>query len=68
MSDDYDPRDDMNKSVDACYEAIRKRVAAGGPAWTSPPIPLRCEKALATCVRCRNDGVCLFNRMLDEKR
>jgi site-specific DNA-methyltransferase (adenine-specific)/modification methylase len=31
--DDYQPRDDLAKSIDACYEAVRERQAAGGPGW-----------------------------------
>jgi len=29
----YSPRDDFNKGVNACYEAIRERVANGGEPW-----------------------------------
>lgn len=25
--------DDFSKSIEVCYEAIRKRKAAGGPGW-----------------------------------
>lgn len=32
-SDGYDPHDDFDRSINACYQAIRERVAAGGPAW-----------------------------------
>ena len=34
-SDDesYDAADDFSRSLDACYAAIRVRVAAGGKAW-----------------------------------
>lgn len=31
--DDYNPRDDLNKSVNECYRAIKERVANGGPGW-----------------------------------
>lgn len=31
--DDYKPRDDLAKSVDASYQAIKERVAAGGGSW-----------------------------------
>jgi DNA modification methylase len=31
--DDYQPRDDFAKSIDACYEAVRDRQAAGGKGW-----------------------------------
>lgn len=31
--DTYNPRDDFSKSTEACYEAIRERVASGGPGW-----------------------------------
>jgi len=30
---DYQPRDDFAKSIDACYGAIKDRVAAGGDGW-----------------------------------
>jgi site-specific DNA-methyltransferase (adenine-specific) len=30
---DYNPRDDLNKSVNAAYDAIKERVANGGPDW-----------------------------------
>jgi DNA modification methylase len=33
---DYNPRDDFNKSVTACYDAIKERVANGGPGWEPP--------------------------------
>jgi len=29
----YDAADDFNRSIDACYAAIRDRVAAGGEGW-----------------------------------
>ena len=32
--DDYDATDDFAKSLDVGYQAIRARVAAGGPGWT----------------------------------
>lgn len=31
--DDYKPRNDFAKSIDACYEAVRERVKEGGPSW-----------------------------------
>jgi N6-adenosine-specific RNA methylase IME4 len=39
---EYDAKDDMMKSIEACYEAVRERVAAGGPEWDpdKPPAPL----------------------------
>jgi N6-adenosine-specific RNA methylase IME4 len=37
VDDDYDAADDFSKSIDACYEAIRARRAAGGPGWEPPP-------------------------------
>lgn len=33
---DYDAADDFGKSIDACYEAVRDRVKAGGPSWRDP--------------------------------
>jgi N6-adenosine-specific RNA methylase IME4 len=33
-SDDYDAADDFAKSIDVAYEAVRERVAGGGPTWT----------------------------------
>jgi DNA modification methylase len=30
---DYQPRDDFAKGIDAAYEAIKDRVAAGGKGW-----------------------------------
>jgi len=36
---DYDGAADMARSLDACYGAIRDRVAAGGPAWAFPGLP-----------------------------
>lgn len=32
-ANDYSPRDDFNKSVQASYEAIKQRQAQGGPGW-----------------------------------
>lgn len=38
MTDDgYDPQEDMRRSLRACYEAIRARVAAGGQGWAGMP-------------------------------
>jgi hypothetical protein len=34
----YDFWDDFRKSILVAYEAIRARVAAGGPGYTPPPI------------------------------
>lgn len=31
---EYKPHDDFSKSIDVCYDAVRERVAAGGPNWT----------------------------------
>jgi hypothetical protein len=31
--DDYDAADDLNRSLNDCYAAIRARVAAGGEPW-----------------------------------
>jgi hypothetical protein len=42
----YQPRDDFNKSILACYEAIRNRVAAGGPGWKPKEVQL--QRPLAT--------------------
>ena len=36
---DYDPADDLRKSVEVAYAAIRARMASGGPGYT-PPEPL----------------------------
>lgn len=33
QTDKFNPRDDFNKSVQASYEAIKERVAKGGPGW-----------------------------------
>lgn len=30
---DYDAQDDMTRSLDACYAAVRQRVADGGEGW-----------------------------------
>jgi hypothetical protein len=30
---EYDANHDMNASLDACYQAVRERVAAGGEGW-----------------------------------
>jgi hypothetical protein len=32
-NDDYDSNDDISKSFEACYAAIRERVKNGGPTW-----------------------------------
>lgn len=32
----YDADDDINKSLKACYDAIRARKAGGGPGWGEP--------------------------------
>jgi hypothetical protein len=31
--DDYDPQDDLARSLEEAYRAIRERMANGGPAW-----------------------------------
>lgn len=33
---DYDAAKDFGGSIDACYEAVRERVAEGGPSWKPP--------------------------------
>jgi N6-adenosine-specific RNA methylase IME4 len=33
----YDATDDFAKSINVAYEAVRERVAQGGPTWTPPP-------------------------------
>jgi hypothetical protein len=33
----YDPNDDFAKSIDVAYEAVRERVANGGPPWIPKP-------------------------------
>jgi hypothetical protein len=37
-ADGYDADDDMTKSIEASYEAIRARVAKGGSGWTPPEV------------------------------
>lgn len=32
----YNARDDFERSINTCYEAVRERVKAGGPPWTPP--------------------------------
>jgi hypothetical protein len=32
----YDAAADFSRSIDACYAAIRERVAAGGKGWEPP--------------------------------
>jgi hypothetical protein len=41
----YDAQDDFSQSIDACYGAIRERVAAGGPSWHGPGQNLRRQAA-----------------------
>jgi hypothetical protein len=36
-SGDYDPSDDMRRSIEFAYEAIRERVAHGGRGWREWP-------------------------------
>lgn len=33
---DYDAAKDFDGSINACYAAVRERVAAGGPMWEPP--------------------------------
>jgi N6-adenosine-specific RNA methylase IME4 len=33
----YDATDDLTGSINVAYEAVRERVADGGPTWTPPP-------------------------------
>jgi N6-adenosine-specific RNA methylase IME4 len=35
----YDARDDFAKSIDGAYEAVRERVANGGPTWMPKTLP-----------------------------
>jgi hypothetical protein len=37
--DGYDPTDDLRKSIEFAYTAIRERVAAGGKGWSGWPAP-----------------------------
>jgi hypothetical protein len=37
--DGYDATDDLRKSIEFAYVAIRERVAAGGPGWRGWPAP-----------------------------
>jgi len=37
--DDYDAADDLSRSIEECYRAIRERIARGGPPWVPPEIP-----------------------------
>jgi hypothetical protein len=34
--DDYDAADDLSRSIEECYRAIRERMARGGPPWVPP--------------------------------
>lgn len=36
---DYDANKDFGASIDACYQAVRERVAAGGPSWPATDEP-----------------------------
>ena len=36
QANDYSPRLDLSRGIDACYEAIRERVAKGGEPWVPP--------------------------------
>jgi len=38
--DDYDADDDLRKSVEYAYRAIRQRVAHGGRGWRGWPEPM----------------------------
>jgi len=38
-SAEYDGRDDLARSLEVGYQAIRERVAAGGPGWQFPGFP-----------------------------
>ena len=35
--DEYDSADDLRKSIKACFEAVKQRVAQGGPGWNEYP-------------------------------
>ena len=35
-TNDYDSHEDLSRGIDACYEAIRERVAKGGEPWVPP--------------------------------
>lgn len=37
-TDDYDAADDLSRSIEFCYRAIRERMARGGPPWVPPEI------------------------------
>jgi hypothetical protein len=39
-SGDYDAADDLSRSVEYAYEAIRERVAHGGRGWRGWPAPM----------------------------
>jgi hypothetical protein len=49
-SNDYDAADDLSRSIEYAYEAIRTRVARGGHGWRGWP-------ESATCGRARNGDV-----------
>ena len=36
QDESYDAADDFGRSLDACYAAVRARVAAGGKGWNPP--------------------------------
>jgi len=36
--DDYDAADDLSRSIEFCYRAIRERIARGGPPWMPPTV------------------------------
>ena len=46
-ADDYDAADDLTRSIEFCYRAIRERIARGGPPWVPPEIPPIPEKPKA---------------------
>jgi hypothetical protein len=37
MLSNYDAADDFLKSYAACLQAVRERIAQGGPGWTPKP-------------------------------
>jgi hypothetical protein len=46
----YDAADDLRRSVEFAYEAIRERVARGGHGWCGWPEPVAFDAA-RTCAR-----------------
>lgn len=58
-ADDYDAAADMRASVEFAYEAIRARVAAGGPGWGGYPVealPLPVDSFSPEADRCPKTG------------